>query len=87
MPLSTNRNIWQFLTLTTILFVLFFAILFYFEDLFIVLIAGAILILIVEKVIEIFNRCMDRFPNCNRKRVGLTLLTGIGLVFLFLLSS
>ncbi|MDQ1275163.1 MAG: hypothetical protein QG610_736 [Euryarchaeota archaeon] len=87
MPLNTNRNIWQFLTLTTILFVLFFAILFYFEDLFIVLIAGAILILIVEKVIEIFNRCMDRFPNCNRKRVGLTVLTGIGLVFLFLLSS
>lgn len=87
MPLSTNRNIWQFLALTTILFVLFFAILFYFEDIFIVLIAGAILILIVEKVIEIFNRCMDRFPNYNRKTVGSILLTGIGIVFLFLLSS
>ena len=83
MPLSTNRNIWQFLALTTILFVLFFAILFYFEDIFIVLIAGAILILIVEKVIEIFNRCMDRFPNCNRKTVGLILLTGSGLLVLF----
>lgn len=87
MPLSTNRNIWQFLTLTTILFVLFFAILFYFEDIFIVLIVGAILILITEKVIEIFNRCMDKFPNCNRKTVVLILLTGTGLVFLFLLSS
>jgi predicted PurR-regulated permease PerM len=87
MPLSTNRNIWQFLTLTTILFVLFFAILFYFEDIFIILIIGAVLILIVEKVIEIFNSCMDRFPNCNRKVVGLILLTGAGLVFLFILSS
>jgi predicted PurR-regulated permease PerM len=87
MPLSTNRNIWQFLTLTTILFVLFFAILFYFEDIFIILIIGAVLILIVEKVIEIFNSCMDRFPNCNRKIVGLILLTGAGLVFLFILSS
>lgn len=87
MPLSTNRNIWQFLALTTILFILFFAILFYFEDVFIILIAGSILILITEKVIEIFNICMDRFPNCNRKRVGLTLLTGTGLAFLFLLSS
>lgn len=87
MPLSTNRNIWQFLALTTILFVLFFAILFYFEDLFIVLIIGAILILIVEKMIEIFNSCMDSFPNCNRKRVGVTLLTGAALVLLFVLSS
>lgn len=87
MPLSTNRNIWQFLSLTTILFILFFAILFYFEDIFIVLIIGAILILIVEKVIEIYNSCMDRFPNCNRKKVGLLLLTGTGLVFLFILSS
>lgn len=87
MPLSTNRIIWQFLALTTILFILFFAILFYFEDIFIVLIAGSILILIVEKMKEIFNRCMDRFPNCNRKTVGLILLTGTGLVFLFLLSS
>lgn len=87
MPLSTNRNIWQFLSLTTILFILFFAILFYFEDIFIVLIIGAILILIVEKVIEIYNSCMDRFPNCNRKKVGLILFTGTGLVFLFLLSS
>lgn len=87
MPLSTNRNIWQFLALTTILFVLFFAILFYFEDIFIVLIAGAILILIAEKSREIFNRCMDRFPNCNRKTVGLILLTGSGLLVLFFLSS
>jgi predicted PurR-regulated permease PerM len=30
---------------------------------------------------------MDRFPNCNRKRAGLILLTGTGLVFLLLLSS
>jgi predicted PurR-regulated permease PerM len=67
MPLSTNRNIWQFPALTTILFTFFFAILFYFEDIFIVLIAGAILILITEKVIKAFNRCMNRFPNCNRR--------------------
>lgn len=87
MPLSTNKNIWQFLALTTILFILFFAILFYFEDIFIVLIVGAILILIVEKVREIFNRCMERFPNCNRKIVSLILLTGAGLALLFLLSS
>jgi len=87
MPLSTNRNIWQFLALTTILFVLFFAILFYFEDIFIVLIAGAILILIAEKTLQLFNRCMDRFPNCNRKAVGSVLLTGAGLVFLLFVSS
>ena len=87
MPLSTNRNIWQFLALTTILFILFFAILFYFEDIFIVLITGAILILIADKAIKVFNRCMDRFPNCNRKTVGLILLTGAGLVFLFFVSS
>ena len=87
MPLSTNRNVWQFLALTTILFTLFFAILFYFEDIFIVLIAGAILILIAEKVIKVFNRCMDRFPNCNRKVVGLILLTGAGLMFLFFVGS
>ncbi|HIH75183.1 MAG TPA: AI-2E family transporter [Methanosarcina sp.] len=87
MPLSTNKNIWQFLALTTILFVLFFSILFYFEDLFIVLIAGAILILIAEKVIKAFNRCMDRFPNCNRKITGLILLTGAGFIFLFLVGN
>ena len=87
MSLSTNRNVWQFLALTTILFTLFFAILFYFEDIFIVLIAGAILILIVEKVIKVFNRCMDRFPNFNRKVVGLILLTGAGLMFLFFVGS
>ncbi|AKB18306.1 MULTISPECIES: AI-2E family transporter [unclassified Methanosarcina] len=87
MPLSTNRNIWQFLALTTILFILFFAILFYFEDIFIVLIAGAVLILIAEKVIKVFNRFMDRFPNCNRKAVGLVLLTGAGLAVLFLVGS
>lgn len=87
MPLSTNRNVWQFLALTTILFILFFAILFYFQDIFIILIAGSILILIAEKVIKAFNRCMDRFPNCNRKVVGLILLTGAGLAFLFLVGS
>ncbi|AKB78351.1 ABC transporter, permease protein [Methanosarcina horonobensis HB-1 = JCM 15518] len=87
MSLSTNRNIWQFLALTTILFVLFFAILFYFEDIFIVLIAGAILILITEKMIQLFNRCMDRFPDCNRKVVGLVLLTGMVLLFLIFVSS
>lgn len=47
-------------------FHVFFAILFYFEDIFIVLIAGSILIVITEKVIKVFNRCMNRFPNCNR---------------------
>lgn len=87
MPLSTNRNIWQFLALTTILFILFFAILFYFEDIFIVLIAGAILIMIAEKMTQLFNRCMDRFPNLNRRLVGLILLTGAGLVFLLFVNS
>ncbi len=87
MPLNTNRNIWQFLALTTILFILFFAILFYFEDIFIVLIAGAILIMIAEKITQLFNRCMDRFPNCNRKSVGLILLIGAGLVFLLFVNS
>jgi predicted PurR-regulated permease PerM len=87
MPLSTNRNVWQFLALTTILFILFFSILFYFEDIFMVLIAGAILILIAEKLIKAFNRCMDRFPNCNRKAVSLILLACAGLAFLVLIGS
>ncbi|AKB36927.1 ABC transporter, permease protein [Methanosarcina siciliae C2J] len=85
--MNNYYNIMKFLALTTILFVLFFSILFYFQDIFIVLIAGAVLILIAEKTIQLFNRFMDRFPNFNRKAVGLVLLAGAGLIFLLFVSS
>lgn len=83
---STKINyyvIYKFLALTTILFILFFAILFYFEDIFIVLIAGSILILIAEKMTQLFDRFIDRFPNLNRKLVGFIFLTCAGLIFCF----
>ncbi|WP_440955476.1 AI-2E family transporter [Methanosarcina sp. Mfa9] len=74
MALSANRYVWRFLFAISVFFAGFFAVLFYFQDIFIVLILGAILLLISEKLLSGFNRVMDRFPNLNRKAIGFSLI-------------
>ncbi|MCQ1536155.1 AI-2E family transporter [Methanosarcina sp. KYL-1] len=87
MVLSANRNVWRFLLAISVFFAGFFGILFYFQDIFIILILGAVLLLISEKLLSYFNRVMDRFPNLNRKVVGAALIAFAFLSFFYLVSS
>jgi len=87
MALSANRYVWRFLFAISVLFAGFFAVLFYFQDIFIVLILGMILLLISEKLLSYFDRVMDRFPNLNRKAIGVSLILFSLLAVVFLISS
>lgn len=87
MALSSNRYVWRFLTLISLIFAFLCAVLFYFQDIFIVLIIGAILILVTEKFLFFYNRIMDRFPDLNRRVVGIGLLSFALLALVFLVGS
>ncbi|MDD4497101.1 MAG: AI-2E family transporter, partial [Methanosarcinaceae archaeon] len=87
MALSSNRYVWRFLILISFIFVFLCAVLFYFQDIFIILIIGAILILLTERFLSFFNRVMDRFPNLNRRVVGIGLLASALLALVFLVNS
>jgi Predicted permease len=60
MALTTNSKVWSIMFLVFVFLSVFFFILFHFEDLFIVLIIGSILVLITDRVLMIFNK---RFGN------------------------
>lgn len=87
MALSANRNVWRFLAGISVFFAGFFAVLFYFQDIFIILILGAVLILVSEKLLSFFNKVMDRFPTINRKVVGISIIAISLLAVVFLVSS
>lgn len=87
MVLSTNQNIWKFLLVISAFFVSFFGILFYFQDIFIIIILGAVLLLITEKLLSFFNKIMDRFPSLNRKVAGVFLITFTLLSAFFIVNS
>ncbi|MDD4749766.1 MAG: AI-2E family transporter [Methanosarcinaceae archaeon] len=87
MTLSTNRNVWAFLALITLFFIGLFATLFYFRDLFIILIFGAVLIVISEKLLSFFDRVKLFCPGLNKKSIGFLLFLFGTLGLLFLVSK
>ena len=87
MILSFNSNVWRSLFIISLFFICFFSILFYFQDIFIILIIGAVLLLVCEKLFFFFNKLMNRFPNLNRKTVGVFLLSFFFLSFICLVSN
>ncbi|MEZ5336336.1 MAG: AI-2E family transporter [Methanolobus sp.] len=84
MALTTNSRVWAIMALVFAFLTIFFSILFYFEDIFIVLIIGSILVLVTDRTLMEFNK---RFEHKSRwtKRIYALSITIIGVVLISLL--
>lgn len=84
MALTTNSRVWHIMLLVFLFLTAFFTILFYFEDLFIVLIVGSILVLVTDQTIIGFNKKFEKKSRW-KKRMYAVLLVSATCIVLYLL--
>jgi predicted PurR-regulated permease PerM len=88
MALTTNSKVWSIMLIVSIFISIFFAVLFYFEDIFIVLIVGTLLVLLTDSVIIEFNRYFGHKSLWARRFYAVSLVViGILLVSLLLVGQ
>ncbi|SFM18185.1 AI-2E family transporter [Methanolobus profundi] len=84
MALTTNSKVWSIMLLVFSFLTMFFVVLFHFEDLFIVLIVGSILVLVTDRILTGFNKRFGHRSLWERRVYGLTLLV-LSILFVSLL--
>ncbi|WNY27606.1 AI-2E family transporter [Methanolapillus ohkumae] len=73
MPISTNKNVWISMTAIFIILCLILATLFYFQEIFMILLLGLCLIAVVDKSIKFYNKHTVRLTKTQR-RIGAVLV-------------
>ncbi|WP_242492579.1 AI-2E family transporter [Methanolobus psychrotolerans] len=84
MALTTNSKVWNIMFLIFVSLTAFFVILFHFEDLFIVLVVGGILVLVTDRTIIEFNKRFGHKSLWARRMYAITFIV-IGFVLFNLL--
>ncbi|MBP1908754.1 AI-2E family transporter [Methanolobus bombayensis] len=88
MALTTNSKVWSIMLIVSVFLTIFFAVLFYFEDIFIVLIIGSILVLLTDSILIEFNRYFGHKSLWARRIYAISLVfAGILLVGLLLVGQ
>ncbi|WNY27605.1 AI-2E family transporter [Methanolapillus ohkumae] len=77
MPISTNKNVWIALSAIFLLLCLVLVTLFYFQDIFLIFLAGLCLMVIVDKCVRFYNKHTTRLTYLQR-------ITGAVVVIIFL---
>lgn len=85
MALTTNSKVWSIMLLVFVFLTTFFIILFYFENLFIVLIVGGILVLVTDGTLIEFNKYFGHRSLWVRRVCAFTLAISVFLLFYLLL--
>lgn len=86
MALTTNSKVWSIMLLVFAFLTVFFIILFHFEDIFIVLIIGCILVLVTDRTLVEFNKRFEHRSRWARRTYAL-MFTIIGISFVSLLTA
>jgi Predicted permease len=84
MALTTNSKVWSIMLVVSVFLSIIFAVLFHFEDIFIVLIIGSILVLVTDSILIEFNRYFGHKSLWARRIYSVSLVV-IGLLLVSLL--
>ena len=88
MALTTNSKVWSIMLVVSVFLSIIFAVLFYFEDIFIVLIIGSILVLLTDSILIEFNRHFGHKSLWARRFYAVSLVViGIMLVSLLMVGQ
>ncbi|NLI62191.1 MAG: AI-2E family transporter [Methanosarcinaceae archaeon] len=74
MPLSTNKTVWSTLVIIGTVLSLIFLIMFYFTDIFIVIITGLCIIIIIDKLGQVFNSLTAPLSKKNRRTLKILII-------------
>jgi predicted PurR-regulated permease PerM len=84
MALTTNSKVWSIMLVVSVFLSIIFAVLFYFENIFIVLITGSILVLLTDSILIEFNRYFGHKSLWARRFYAVSLVV-IGIILVSLL--
>jgi predicted PurR-regulated permease PerM len=84
MALTTNSKVWSIMLVVSVFLSIIFAVLFYFENIFIVLITGSILVLLTDSILIEFNRYFGHKSLWTRRFYAVSLVV-IGIILVSLL--
>ena len=88
MALTTNSKVWSIMLVVSVFITIFFAVLFHFEDIFIVLIIGSILVLLTDSILIEFKRYFGHKSLWVRRVYAVSLVViGVLLVSLLLIGQ
>nr|WP_321498868.1 AI-2E family transporter [uncultured Methanolobus sp.] len=88
MALTTNSKVWSIMLVVSVFITIFFAVLFHFEDIFIVLIIGSILVLLTDSILIEFKRYFGHRSLWVRRVYAVSLVViGVLLVSLLLIGQ
>ncbi|WP_340818765.1 AI-2E family transporter [Methanolobus sp. WCC4] len=88
MALTTNSRVWSIMLIVFTFLSVFFVVLFHFEDLFIVLIIGSILVLVTDRILMKFNERFGHRSLWTRRIYAMTFLVlGVFLVYLLMVGQ
>ncbi|WMW24594.1 AI-2E family transporter [Methanolobus sediminis] len=88
MALTTNSKVWSIMLIVSLFLTIFFVVLFHFEDIFIVLIIGSILVLLTDSILIEFNRHFGHKSLWARRIYAVSLIViGVLLVSLLMIGQ
>lgn len=84
MELSVNKKVWQYMVVATALLLIIIAFLFYIKPVFIALVLGVLVTVLLDRIIDIFDKVTKSYSSTKRRAVALVSTTAIVLVVLIL---
>ena len=80
LPLTTNRNVWVSMVLIASILCGIVMILFYFQELFIVILLGACLVELFDKSLNIFNKYTKKYTKKQKQVIAVILILICGII-------
>jgi len=87
MPLTTNKKVWLMMAAISIVLCGTILTLFYFQELFIVILFGLCLIVLLDKVIRVFNKYTTRYTGKQKRVIAIGLIILFGSVWGYLIVA
>ena len=87
LPLTTNRNVWISMAIIASILCGIIMILFYFQEIFVVVLFGLCLIVLFDKGVKIFNRYTKKYTRKQRQVLAVILLLILGNIAGFFLTQ
>ncbi|MCL2549660.1 MAG: AI-2E family transporter [Methanimicrococcus sp.] len=78
MPLTTNRKVWLTMVVIASLLCGVIMILFYFQELFIVILFGLCLIVLMDKAIRLFNKYTTKYTKKQKRVIAIAIIVSFG---------
>ncbi|MBZ3936404.1 AI-2E family transporter [Methanimicrococcus blatticola] len=87
MGLSINKKVWQYILIVAALLFVVIAFLFYIKPVFIALVLGVLATVLLNKIIEIFNKATESCSSMKRKAIALVSSVSVVLVISILVFA